>query len=163
MFNGKQEMIRVWNLHEGERQPWVGRGHYVGRPSPLGNPFVIGRHGQRSECIERFRQWLWGIVNKPLEAMDAAEQAAWFELMKLKQAAERNHAAGADLNLLCYCKPLACHADVIKGCLEWMMETERKVAGCVRQDAERDGQDGRATEGRAPRGEVRTCGQGVLL
>ena len=32
---------------------------YVGRPSPLGNPFVLGRDGNREEVIAEYRHWLW--------------------------------------------------------------------------------------------------------
>ena len=31
---------------------------YVGRPSPFGNPFVIGRDGDRAAMILRYRAWL---------------------------------------------------------------------------------------------------------
>ena len=38
---------------------------YVGRPTPLGNPFVIGVDGTRAEVIEKYRTWIlheldWG-------------------------------------------------------------------------------------------------------
>jgi hypothetical protein len=32
---------------------------YVGRPGPLGNPFVVGRDGSRAEVIAKYRRWLW--------------------------------------------------------------------------------------------------------
>ncbi len=31
---------------------------YCGRPSPFGNPFVIGKDGTRDEVIARYREWL---------------------------------------------------------------------------------------------------------
>ncbi|SEA87911.1 DUF4326 domain-containing protein [Rubrimonas cliftonensis] len=31
---------------------------YVGRPSKFGNPFVIGRDGDRDTVIRRYRDWL---------------------------------------------------------------------------------------------------------
>ena len=33
-------------------------GEYIGRPSPLGNPFMIGRDGTRDEVIAKYRVWL---------------------------------------------------------------------------------------------------------
>jgi len=40
------------------------RGHqyhiFIGRGSPWGNPFHIGRDGTRAEVIEKYRQWLLG-------------------------------------------------------------------------------------------------------
>ena len=32
---------------------------YVGRPSPLGNPYAIGRDGDRAAVVARYRRWLW--------------------------------------------------------------------------------------------------------
>src|SRR5690554_3305781 len=31
---------------------------YIGRPSKWGNPFVIGKDGDRDEVIAKYRQWL---------------------------------------------------------------------------------------------------------
>lgn len=120
-------MIRVWNLHEGDKQPWKGRGHYVGRPSPLGNPFPIREDCNRAAAIEKFREWLREIVRKARagEVLEGTHAAAWAEMVMLYEASHRG-----DVNLLCYCKPLPCHADVIKVALEslkanaseWMQE-----------------------------------------
>jgi hypothetical protein len=30
----------------------------VGRPSALGNPFLVGRNGTREDVIARYRRWL---------------------------------------------------------------------------------------------------------
>lgn len=65
-------------------------GVYVGRPSKWGNPFVIGRDGSRDFVIHRYEQRL---LNTP-ELMAA--------LPELK---------GKDL--ICWCAPLPCHADVL--------------------------------------------------
>lgn len=63
---------------------------YVGRPGKWGNPFVIGRDGTRDEVIAKYRAW---IVTQP------ARMAALAELR------------GKDL--VCWCAPLPCHADVL--------------------------------------------------
>ena len=63
---------------------------YVGRPSKWGNPFVIGRDGSRNEVIAKYRAW---IVQQP------ALLAALRELR------------GKDL--VCWCAPERCHADVL--------------------------------------------------
>jgi hypothetical protein len=63
---------------------------YIGRPSKWGNPFTIGRDGTRDEVIEKYRAW---IKTQP-------------DLL----------AAIPELSgkvLACYCKPLACHGDVL--------------------------------------------------
>lgn len=64
---------------------------YVGRPSKYGNPFVIGRHGTREQVIERYRDHL---KSNP-------------HLVNLA----RQELRGKDL--VCFCSPLACHADVL--------------------------------------------------
>lgn len=66
---------------------------YVGRPTPWGNPFVIGQDGARGECIALYREWLM-----------APEQAA----LRARAKAEL---AGRDL--ACWCAPSPCHADVL--------------------------------------------------
>lgn len=64
---------------------------YVGRPSVWGNPFKIGTDGSRDEVIAKF---------------EAAARADPYMLLKIK-----TELRGKDL--LCWCAPLACHADVL--------------------------------------------------
>ena len=63
---------------------------YVGRPTKWGNPFVIGRDGDRDEVVRRYRDRL-------LESPTLLAQ-----LGELR---------GRDL--VCWCAPLRCHADVL--------------------------------------------------
>lgn len=62
---------------------------YVGRPSKWGNPFHVGRDGTRQEVIERYQRWL-------------IETGPFNDLHELKGR-----------NLLCWCAPEPCHADVL--------------------------------------------------
>lgn len=62
---------------------------YIGRPSALGNPFVVGEDGTRGEVIKKF------------------EQHARVHLM------EEIRALPEDAVLGCWCKPKPCHGDVI--------------------------------------------------
>lgn len=64
----------------------------IGRPSKWGNPFVIGKDGNRKQVIKKYRQWIQTI--RP-ELMN--------QLHELK---------GKTLG--CYCKPQDCHGDVLK-------------------------------------------------
>lgn len=63
---------------------------YVGRPSKWGNPFHIGVHGTRAACVGMYKEY----VQQQPELMNA--------LHELK---------GKDL--VCWCAPLACHADIL--------------------------------------------------
>lgn len=63
---------------------------YVGRPSKWGNPYYIGRDGNRQEVIQKYREW---ILLQPNLMNDIHE---------LK---------GKDL--VCFCAPESCHAEVL--------------------------------------------------
>ena len=71
---------------------------YIGRGSPWGNPFVIGKDGTRDEVCNKF------------------EALALFNYKLLARA--RKELRGRDL--ICFCKPLRCHGDfwlkVANGC-----------------------------------------------
>ena len=62
----------------------------IGRPSIWGNPFVIGKQANRTMVIEKYREYF--LSNDALK-----ERAKELE--------------GKVLG--CYCKPRACHGDVI--------------------------------------------------
>lgn len=63
---------------------------YIGRGSKWGNPFKIGPDGNRQEVIAKYREW---IQSQP-------------ELM-----ASLPELDGKTLG--CFCKPKACHGDVL--------------------------------------------------
>jgi Domain of unknown function (DUF4326) len=63
---------------------------YIGRPSKWGNPFVVGTHGARGECIRLYERWV--LENEAL-------MAALPELRGLV--------------LGCWCAPRACHGAVL--------------------------------------------------
>ena len=79
---------------------------YIGRPSPLGNVFVIGKDGDRDEVIRKYRRWL----------MDKCKHdgKAWQEIDRMRAALMEFGV----VNLWCWCSPLLCHGDVIKEILE---------------------------------------------
>ena len=63
---------------------------YIGRGSKWGNPFIIGKDGTRSEVIKKYNKW---IQNQP-------------------QLMNSLHELNGKI-LGCYCKPKACHGDVL--------------------------------------------------
>ena len=92
----KEPLISIKN-----KRSYRGPGVYVGRPSPLGNPFEIGRDGTRDEVVEKYEPWLReALVNKPLVA---AMFAMLFDCLVYD----------GDLILICWCAPESCHADII--------------------------------------------------
>jgi hypothetical protein len=64
---------------------------YVGRPSKWGNPFIIGRDGDRAAVIAKHRDWIQ-TQPKLLECL--------------------GELAGHDL--VCWCAPDGCHADTLR-------------------------------------------------
>lgn len=62
---------------------------YIGRGSKWGNPYVIGKDGNREMVIQQYESY-------------AREKFTIEELLSLKGKV-----------LGCYCKPLACHGDVL--------------------------------------------------
>jgi Domain of unknown function (DUF4326) len=76
-------MPKVWN----RKNPGIPEDAvYCGRPSPWGNPFVIGWHGTRDQVCDRFeREVLPGLDVSSLTGKD----------------------------LVCFCAPARCHCDAI--------------------------------------------------
>jgi len=66
---------------------------YIGRPGPYGNPYELGKDGDRAEVIRKFKVHFYQRLNiDPL----------WLpEVLKLEGK-----------RLGCFCKPQACHGDV---------------------------------------------------
>lgn len=66
-------------------------GVYIGRGSPFGNPFIIGKDGDRDDVCDKYEQY---IMSKP-------------ELI----AKVKKELAGK--NLVCFCAPARCHGDFL--------------------------------------------------
>ena len=90
--------VEVLNKNRG------GVGVYIGRGSVFGNPFVIGKDGNRAEVIEKYRQWFLEKISDP-----SFRRAVW---------------ALEGKKLVCFCAPLPCHGDVLK----WWLEMEEEGA-----------------------------------
>lgn len=83
--------LRVYSRRKGAPVP-PASAVYVGRPTIYGNPFPIGNDG-RDACVARYEAWLY--------APDQAE-------LREQAIAELR---GRDL--VCWCAPAACHADIL--------------------------------------------------
>lgn len=79
-------------------------GEYIGRGSPLGNPFPINNAtgDTRQVVINKYAAWL-------KEKIASCEPTVINEMNRLAGLAMQG-----DLKLQCFCKPQACHGDVIK-------------------------------------------------
>lgn len=81
-------MPRVWNTHDEDLPDGCVE---IGRPTQWGNPYITGRDGNREQVIAKFE---WYLRHNP----------------ELVERAKRE-LRGRDL--VCYCKPLPCHGDVL--------------------------------------------------
>ena len=72
---------------------------YIGRPSKWGNPFSIGRDGNRQEVIDKYRRYM---MDNPL-------------LEDLEELRGKR--------LACWCAPQACHGDVLVELLNGLGDT----------------------------------------
>ena len=93
-------MIRIVN-----KKNYKGPGIYIGRPSPLGNPFAIGRDGDREEVIRKYRDFL----NIAIRNDDRIKT----EFERIEALSKRG-----DVILICWCAPSKCHGDTIKEIVE---------------------------------------------
>jgi hypothetical protein len=104
-------MISVKN-----RKNYKGPGEYIGRPSPLGNPFKITPNFSREDVIFRYRKWIY-------EAIKNKDEKVVNELKRLLKMLKEN----GKLILICWCAPLSCHGDVIAEVLEQMFFEKNHV------------------------------------
>ena len=81
--------IKVVNLRKDKYDIYIGRG------SKWGNPFIVGKDGSRDEVISKYEAYL---MSHPTLTQDLPELIG--------------------KTLGCFCKPKACHGDVLKRMVE---------------------------------------------
>lgn len=106
-------MIKVVN-----KRKYKGSGLYIGRPSLLGNPYshldksiAEYRCETREESIEKYLEWM---------------RKQYVSNRKIKQFLvdlAKKHKLGEEIVLVCWCKPLPCHGDVLKTIIEKIAES----------------------------------------
>ena len=96
---------------------------YIGRPSPLGNPYSHldnSRRGTikvatREEAIRLYDEWFekqWTDYTEVAEAVD--------DLVD-------QYLATSKMYLVCWCAPAACHGDIVKKSMEEIIANLRKT------------------------------------
>ena len=100
-------MTTVINIRHGRavlEEPNVVR---IDRATKWGNPFVIGRDGDRAEVIAKYRARLWREIRAGRIGLDAL-------------------AALHGKRLACWCRPSKpCHGDVLAEAARWATEQPR--------------------------------------
>lgn len=82
---------------------FVHRGYVLGNPFPCWPISTLSR----DECIEKYREWFYDKVKQ----YDT-------EVIKVLKEIRSKHLAGETVELVCYCSPLKCHAEIIKEFVE---------------------------------------------
>ena len=89
-------------IHIKNKKVYDGDGFYVGRPSPLGNPFAIDAKTPRAKAIEQYREWLVEMLKTNNPTSKAFRVLVDFYRQE------------KEMTLICWCVPLQCHAEVIR-------------------------------------------------
>lgn len=89
---------------------------YVGRPTVFGNPFKIGVHGNRQECLDKFRRCVTEGDFVSEEIWDLWQQAGgsvgWLVGIIRNPPLLEKQLRGYDL--ACWCPENSpCHADIL--------------------------------------------------
>ncbi len=99
-----------------ENAVYIGRyNHNFNLPaSKFANPFPVSKEaGGRGSTIEKYRQWLWHQL--------VSEKITKAELLELDGK-----------NLVCYCKPQACHGDVIIAAIKWVKSSDHVLDDAIK-------------------------------
>jgi len=105
-------MINIVNKKNHIETPYD---YYIGRPSPIGNPFThkpktrYGEHivESRDSAIDNYEDWLkYKLLEKDPIIIE--------ELRKISYQYKKDE----EINLVCWCYPKRCHGEIIKKWLE---------------------------------------------
>lgn len=94
-------------LNRKQLDKWPAGAVYIGRGSPLGNPYVIGEHGDRNAACDLYADH---ITYKIMQA----DPVILTSLLGLK----------ADTHLVCSCAPARCHGSEVETAWKFLQEIE---------------------------------------
>lgn len=105
--------MKAINVNKGKPTHYCGRAssyrkEYGEDTSILGNPFPMANEAERESCIQKFRVYL--------NQERLKQSAVWQAVLALPENAV----------LGCFCKPKACHCDIIIQAYEWAKQVETK-------------------------------------
>jgi hypothetical protein len=95
--------IDVVEINVRNKSIYSGKGEYIGRPSTLGNPFRVSKTQPRSLAINRYGLWLKDCIDHNNPTVINSLQNLFEKLIDQGK-----------LDLICWCAPERCHAEVIK-------------------------------------------------
>lgn len=75
----------------------------IDRTTRWGNPFIMGRDGDRDAVCDKYKRWLWDEIR--------GARISLADLAGLK-----------DKKLGCHCAPQRCHGDTLSAAADWAHE-----------------------------------------
>jgi len=106
-------MTTVVNKHHGHLADG-NRKIYIGRGSPLGNPYPINAQTTRKKSVDQYKISLnQKIKNQDPQVIEALNNIT-------------NKAETGDVDLICFCAPRLCHGEIIKAVVENTMNQEQE-------------------------------------
>lgn len=76
----------------------------------LANPYIVGVHGERGECVDLYRKWIWKQIRE-----------------NNRQIVDALLSIPDDCKLICFCAPKkTCHAYVIVLARNYILENIKK-------------------------------------
>lgn len=117
--------VEVLNRHH-LQQPWTEGCDYIGRGTPLGNPYTVEEHG-REGCLSLYHKDLGAIVASQGTVQNTLIPAAsaWAELLRLV----RLYRLGKYVGLVCSCKPKDCHGDIVQRAIVYLARQQGVSVG----------------------------------
>ena len=126
--------MRVVNVKVEQCTVYCGRSCYGRVDVGLGNPFVVGKHGSREECVKLFGELLFADFTNASQIIgEGGDDVYGIRKLadKLQMSVEELESLQHDIHeaisklretdvLGCWCKPLSCHADLIH--LFWLKQ-----------------------------------------
>lgn len=102
------------------KQKEVADAHYIGRGTPLGNPFVMGDESERDRVVDLYEDWLGRKLFERSESVV-------MEVARLYAKARQDGA----LRVGCHCAPRRCHGDVVKKTLDNALSTRHAIGASL--------------------------------
>jgi hypothetical protein len=79
----------------------------VSRPGKLGNPFIVGKHGTRAECVDMHQKLLAGYLCLSVDEECIDAQRAHHAFVNENRERYRG------MNVACWCRGKPCHGDTL--------------------------------------------------
>ena len=95
--------VTVVNRFTPKNHPDVIRKMITRWASPVGNPFVVGKDGDRDTCCDAYEKYVFsGLIWSNKKFVEWINERIW------------EYEDGKDIELVCGCKPQRCHGDSLR-------------------------------------------------